>query len=81
MSEPIVEKKESGSPPTDIPEELPPAAEPEKRKREYKEFGEEKEKATRMCPLFCSLLSFSNHVTDANVDMSLVMISAHSVWL
>lgn len=26
------------------------ASEPEKKKREYKDFGHEQEKATRMCP-------------------------------
>jgi H+-transporting ATPase len=48
MSDPVVEKKEPGSTQGDPVEETAKETtpEPEKRKREYKDFGEEREKAT-----------------------------------
>lgn len=48
---------------------------PEKRKREYKDFGHDEDKATRMiCSFFflCQLLYLS--VLDAKVDMSTVRL-------
>ena len=42
MSDPTVEKKEAGPPPDE-----PVQNEPEKKKREYKEFGHEEEGPTR----------------------------------
>ena len=44
------EKKEPGPTQADVPEEPSPSkesAEPEKRQREYKDFGEENDKPTR----------------------------------
>jgi hypothetical protein len=60
MSEPVVEQKESGSPPADgPPEKMPPTKEsdidavPEKEnRREFIDFREEKNKPTRMFRLF-----------------------------
>ena len=46
MSDPTVEKKEAGPPPDE-----PVQNEPEKKKREYKDFGEEDDKPTRMFSL------------------------------
>ena len=45
MSDPQAEKEAGPAPPV----AETPAAEPEKKKREYKEFGEEEDKPTRTC--------------------------------
>ena len=56
MSDPKVEKEAVSSEPA---KETTP--EPEKKKREYKDFGEEDEKPTRTCPnAFCSLSSLAS---------------------
>ena len=49
MSDPNVEKKEAGPPPEDSSQEVP-----EKKKREYKEFGHEEEGPTREWRVFRS---------------------------
>ena len=54
MSDPQVEKEAGPTPPA----AETPSSQPEKKKREYKDFGEEDEKPTRTCsnafPLSCS---------------------------
>lgn len=45
MSDPQVEKEAGSTPPA----AETPNAEPEKKKREYKDFGEEDDKPTRTC--------------------------------
>jgi hypothetical protein len=84
MSEPNVEK-ESNVEKEPGPQGETPATEtssndvPEKRKREYKDFGHETEKPTRMFTFALSPRPFSLIYAsrlDANVDMSQVCILA-----
>ena len=57
MSDPQVEKEAGPTPPA----AETPSSQPEKKKREYKDFGEEDEKPTRTCPnAFCSLSSLAS---------------------
>lgn len=56
MSEPVAEK-EAGPAQEPATNGADTAAPPEKRKREYKDFGHEEEKATRMCStIFFSII-------------------------
>lgn len=56
-------EKEPG-PQGDSPAQPSPTAEPEKKKREYKDFGHEEEKATRafFLPHFCLPVSYSTRL-------------------
>ena len=74
MSEPApVSEKEAGTAPGDPTPAAPPAG--DKKKREYKDFGHEQEKATRSLsahpsiPLSCTNLALP---IDAKVDMNTV---------
>ena len=74
MSDPQVEKEAGPTPPA----AETPTQEPEKRKREYKEFGEEEDKPTRTCFTRPHFLSIEPDRVppkkDAKVDMSQVNI-------
>jgi hypothetical protein len=83
MSEPNVGKepnveKEPGPQGESPAAETPPAVVPAKKKREYKDFGHETEKATRMLIVYLLRLSSLIYASrpDANVDMSQVCILA-----
>lgn len=73
MSQPNIEKEAGPPAQTDTPIEEAPAN--EKRVREYKEFGHDEVKPTRMCSRLiyaCLRTGLTSAPPDANVDMSRV---------
>lgn len=59
----------------------PPAEQPEKKKREYKDFGHEEEEATRTWHRFSwAVCAYTHFRIDAKVDMSTIQLRAEDLY-